>query len=133
MSKIYHHSVQIYYEDTDHSGVVYHPNFLKYFERAREHVIDSDKLATLWQEKGLGFAVYKANLTFQDGVEFSEICDVRTSYLFDGKYKTLWRQELWRPNASKAAVIGDIEMVCLDKQKRLQPIPEEILTSLITG
>lgn len=132
MSKIYHHSVQIYYEDTDHSGVVYHPNFLKYFERAREHVIDSDRLATLWQEKGLGFAVYKANLTFQDGVEFAEICDVRTSYQFDGKYKTLWRQELWRPNASKAAVIGDIEMVCLDKQKRLQPIPEEILTPLST-
>ncbi|PKG81704.1 thioesterase [Colwellia sp. 75C3] len=133
MSKIYHHPVQIYYEDTDHSGVVYHPNFLKYFERAREHVIDSDKLATLWQEKGLGFAVYKANLTFQDGVEFAEICDVRTTYQFDGKYKTLWRQELWRPNANKAAVIGDIEMVCLDKQKRLQPIPEEILTPLSAG
>ncbi|WP_057831501.1 thioesterase family protein [Colwellia sp. TT2012] len=133
MSKIYHHPVQIYYEDTDHSGVVYHPNFLKYFERAREHVIDSDKLATLWQEKGLGFAVYKANLIFQDGVEFAEICDVRTSYQFEGKYKTLWRQELWRPNASKAAVIADIEMVCLDKQKRLQPIPEEILTPIIQG
>ncbi len=133
MSKIYHHPVQIYYEDTDHSGVVYHPNFLKYFERAREHVIDSDKLATLWQEKGLGFAVYKANLTFQDGVEFAEICDVRTSYQFEGKYKTLWRQELWRPNASKPAVIGDIEMVCLDKQKRLQPIPDEILEPLSIG
>ncbi|KGJ89849.1 acyl-CoA thioesterase [Colwellia psychrerythraea] len=133
MSKIYHHPVQIYYEDTDHSGVVYHPNFLKYFERAREHVIDSDKLATLWLEKGLGFAVYKANLTFQDGVEFAEVCDVRTSYQFDGKYKTLWRQELWRPDANKAAVIADIEMVCLDKQKRLQPIPEEILAPLSVG
>lgn len=71
MSQIYHHPVQIYYEDTDHSGVVYHPNFLKYFERAREHVLGSDKLATLWNEHGLGFAVYKANMTFQDGVEFA--------------------------------------------------------------
>jgi YbgC/YbaW family acyl-CoA thioester hydrolase len=130
MSTIHHHSVQIYYEDTDHSGVVYHPNFLKYFERAREHIIDSDKLAQLWQQQGLGFAVYKANLTFQDGVEFAEICDVRTSFQLDGKYKTLWRQELWRPNASRAAVIADIEMVCLDKQKKLQPIPNNILASL---
>ena len=31
------HPVQINYEDTDHSGVVYHANYLKYFERAREH------------------------------------------------------------------------------------------------
>ena len=113
--------------------MVYHPNFLKYFERAREHVIDSNRLAKLWSEKGLGFAVYKANMIFQDGVEFAEICDIRTSYQFDGKYKTLWRQEVWRPNAKKPAVIGDIEMVCLDKDKRLQAIPDEILTPMLSG
>ena len=33
------HEIQIYYEDTDHSGVVYHANYLKYFERAREHML----------------------------------------------------------------------------------------------
>lgn len=129
-SKIYHFPVQIYYEDTDHSGVVYHPNFLKYFERAREHVIDSNLLAKLWSEKGLGFAVYKANMIFQDGVEFADICDIRTSYKLNGKYKTHWRQEVWRPNASKPAVVGEIEMVCMDKQKRLQPIPVEVLSAM---
>ncbi|MDN2662034.1 thioesterase family protein [Psychromonas sp. 14N.309.X.WAT.B.A12] len=129
-NKIYHHPVQIYYEDTDHSGVVYHPNFLKYFERAREHVIDSQRLDKLWKEQGLGFAVYKANMTFQDGVEFSEICDIRTSFVIDGKYKTIWRQEVWRPNSTRPAVIGDIEMVCLDKNKQLQPMPEDIISLL---
>ena len=128
--QIFHFPVQIYYEDTDHSGVVYHPNFLKYFERAREHVIDSNRLARLWNEQGLGFAVYKANMIFQDGVEFAEICDIRTSFKLDGKYKTLWRQEVWRPNGTRAAVVGDIEMVCMDKNKRLQPIPEEVLAAL---
>ena len=132
MNKIYHHPVQIYYEDTDHSGVVYHPNFLKYFERAREHVIDSNVLDKLWREKGLGFAVYKANMIFQDGVEFAEICDIRTTYHIEGKYKTLWRQEVWRPGGAKAAVIGEIEMVCLDKKKRLQPIPESIFSRLLS-
>ena len=129
-SKIHHFPVQIYYEDTDHSGVVYHPNFLKYFERAREHVIDSDVLAKLWDEKGLGFAVYKANMIFQDGVEFAEICDIRTSWRVDGKFKTLWRQEVWRPNATRAAVIGDIEMVCMDKNKQLQAVPDYILSAM---
>jgi acyl-CoA thioesterase FadM len=64
------------------------------------------------------------------GVEFAEICDIRTSFSVDGKYKTQWHQELWRPNGKKPAVIGTIEMVCLDKKKRLHPIPEEILLSL---
>ena len=126
-NKTYHHAVQIYYEDTDHSGVVYHPNFLKYFERAREHVIDSQVLNRLWNEQGIGFAVYKANMIFQDGVEFAEICDIRTHFEIEGKYKTVWRQEVWRPNAIRPAVIGDIEMVCLDKNKQLQPLPLAII------
>ncbi len=70
-------------------------------------------------------------MTFQDGVEFAEICDIRTTFTLDGKYKTLWRQEVWRPGATRAAVIGDIEMVCLDKEKRLQPVPEDILLSMM--
>jgi acyl-CoA thioester hydrolase len=131
MPKVHHHPVQIYYEDTDHSGVVYHPNFLKYFERAREHVIDSDRLAKLWEEQGLGFAVYKANLTFQDGVKFADICDIRTTVKLDGKYKTLWRQEVWRPNAKKAAVVGDIEMVCMDNEKRLHPLPDDFMKVML--
>lgn len=130
MNKTFHHAVQIYYEDTDHSGVVYHPNFLKYFERAREHVIGSEMLDILWKQKGLGFAVYKANMTFQEGVEFADICDIRTTLKLDGKFKTIWRQEVWRPNGTKAAVIGDIEMVCLDKHKRLREIPEEVVALL---
>ena len=130
MNKTFHHAVQIYYEDTDHSGVVYHPNFLKYFERAREHVIGSETLDILWKQKGLGFAVYKANMIFQEGVEFADVCDIRTTLKLDGKFKTIWRQEVWRPNATKAAVIGDIEMVCLDKDKRLREIPEEVVALL---
>lgn len=129
-STVFTHPVQIYYEDTDHSGVVYHPNFLKYFERAREHVIDSDRLSTLWKEKGLVFAVYKANLTFQEGVEFADVCEIRTKYRLDGKFKSIWQQELWRPNGKRAAVIGEIEMICLDANKQLQPIPEEALNAV---
>lgn len=128
MSKVFHFSVQIYYEDTDHSGVVYHPNFLKYFERAREHVIGSDQLASLWRSHGLGFAVYKSDLTFYDGVEFAEHLDIRTSYQLDGKYKTLWHQEAWRTDTTRAAVVADIQMVCIDTNKQLKPIPDFLLS-----
>lgn len=130
-NKIFHHPVQIYYEDTDHSGVVYHPNFLKYFERAREHVIGSDQLAMLWDEYGLGFAVYKSNVTYQEGVYFADIIDIRTSFKIDGKFKTLWRQEVWRKDAKRAAVVADIEMVCMDKNKQLVGIPQGVEEELL--
>ena len=57
---VYHFPVQIYYEDTDHSGVVYHPNVLKYFERAREHVIDTQhRLRSACQLQGQGWALVR--------------------------------------------------------------------------
>lgn len=71
----YRFSVQIYYEDTDHSGVVYHPNYLKYFERARENLIGTDALVKLWEEDGVGFSVYKAKMGFLDGATFGERLD----------------------------------------------------------
>jgi len=129
-SETAHFAVQIYYEDTDFSGVVYHPNFLKYFERAREHVIGADVLQTLWNQQGLGFAVYKSDMICHDGVEFADIIDVRTQFCFESKYRTIWKQEIWRPNATKAAVTAHIEMVCMNNKRQLTAMPAELIALL---
>ncbi|WP_394204833.1 thioesterase family protein [Shewanella waksmanii] len=129
-SETFHFPVQIYYEDTDFSGVVYHPNFLKYFERAREHVIGAQTLASLWDEQGLGFAVYRSDMLCHDGVEFAEIIDVRTQFYFESKYRTVWKQEIWRPGAKKPAVTATIEMVCMNKQRQLAPMTTSLITQL---
>jgi acyl-CoA thioester hydrolase len=35
----HHLPVRIYFEDTDHSGLVYHANYLRYMERARSDML----------------------------------------------------------------------------------------------
>ena len=120
----HHFKVQVYYEDTDHSGVVYHANYLKYFERAREGVIGPEALVRLWKEKGLGFAVYKAEINYLDGAEFGDALDIVSTVRKDSDYRLVWQQEAWRPDASKAAVRAEIHLVCVDREKTLRPIPE---------
>ncbi len=127
-SQIHHLPVQVYYEDTDHSGVVYHANYLKYFERSREHVIGKDILVKLWKERGLGFAVYKVNIIYSEGAEFGDILDIRSTYRLDGKYRMIWNHEAWRPNGKKAAVSCELELVCVDRDKKLVPIPFDYLS-----
>tara|TARA_B100001175_G_C19313498_1_gene544203 strand:- start:381 stop:794 length:414 start_codon:yes stop_codon:yes gene_type:complete len=39
MHKNFIHKVKVYYEDTDLGGVVYHANYLKFFERARTEAL----------------------------------------------------------------------------------------------
>jgi len=120
----YHFKVQVYYEDTDHSGVVYHANYLKYFERARESVIGPKALVAFWKERGLGFAVYKAGLSFLDGAEFGDTLDIVSTVRKDSDYRLVWHQEAWRPGAAKAAVKAEIHLVCVDREKNLRPIPD---------
>jgi len=115
--------VQIFYEDTDHSGVVYHANYLKYFERAREAIIGASELVRLWRDAGLGFAVYKAAIDYQDGAEFGEILEIRSTWRHESDYRLIWSQEAWRPEGTRPAVRAEIHLVCLDRQRRLQPVP----------
>ncbi len=122
--KTYHLPVQVYYEDTDHSGVVYHANYLKYFERAREGVIGPAALVALWKEQGLGFAVYKADINFLDGAEFGDTLDIVSTVRKDSDYRLVWQQEAWRPGGAKAAVRAEIHLVCVDREKNLKPIPD---------
>lgn len=117
-------STQVYYEDTDHSGVVYHANYLKFFERAREDLIGVKTLVEMWNEHGIGFAVYKADLGFHEGAVFGDLLEIKTRCEKDGAYRLVFFHEAWRPGAKKAAVTCKLELVCLGANKKVMPIPD---------
>ncbi len=117
-------SAQVYYEDTDHSGVVYHANYLKFFERAREDIIGIQRLAELWHSDGIGFAVYKAAINYHDGAVFGDLLEIRTTWEKQGAYRMVFFHEAWRQGARKPAVTCRLELVCLGPNKKLMPIPE---------
>ena len=59
-------SIRVYYEDTDAGGVVYHANYLRYFERARTDMLalaGADLGAALAAGEG-GYVVSAADLSF---------------------------------------------------------------------
>lgn len=115
--------VQVYYEDTDFSGVVYHANYLRYFERAREHVLGSSELVRLWREEQKGFVVYKATLAFKEGAVFGDIVEVRSSARLESEYRVVFEQRAHRKADGKLLVDGVVEMVCIDAARRPVPIP----------
>ena len=109
--RVHTHPVQIYYEDTDHSGLVYHANYLKYFERAREHMLGVDELVRLAEEDGISFVVYKAELTFREGARHGDSLDIRSTVRLDGAYRALFDQQVWRPGGQRAMVEGLVQLV----------------------
>jgi tol-pal system-associated acyl-CoA thioesterase len=125
---VFTHPVQIYYEDTDHSGLVYHANYLKYFERAREHLLGVDELVRLLNEDGIGFVVYKAELTFLKGAVFGDTIEIRTEVDKESDYRLVFSQNVHRKD--ELLVEGRIEMVCIDRAGTLSKIPAVVLDQL---
>jgi acyl-CoA thioester hydrolase len=124
---IHHHEVRIYYEDTDLSGLVYHANYLKYFERAREHLIGGEELVRLYDDEGVGFVVYKVGLTFREGARLGDILDIRTSVEVDGRYRAIFHQAAWRPDGEQPMVSGEVQLACTGRDLKLVPLPKSVI------
>lgn len=75
--------VRIYYEDTDYSGVVYHANYLRYFERGRSDFLrlaGVSHTALLQGEAPTAFAVTRIALDFVRAARVDDALAVRTTY-----------------------------------------------------
>lgn len=122
--------VQVYYEDTDHSGVVYHANYLKYFERAREHLLGISALVTLFEEHGIGFVVYKADLTYKKGAQFGDTVRIETTVEQESAFRLIFRQTAKLETETSTLVEGLIDLVCVDKHRNLVKLPDVVLRKL---
>ncbi len=71
---------RIFYEDTDAGGIVYHANYLKYFERARTSLLNLINIdqKKLFEKKKLGFVVRDIKLRINKSFQLNQILLVKT-------------------------------------------------------
>jgi tol-pal system-associated acyl-CoA thioesterase len=121
------HRVSVYYEDTDFSGLVYHANYLKYCERAREHVLGREELVRLFREQGVGFVVYRAELSFKEGARFGDELEVRTTVELKSDYRAVFKQPVFRVGATTPLVECEIHLVAVDAENKLTRLPANVI------
>ncbi|MBI5495308.1 MAG: YbgC/FadM family acyl-CoA thioesterase [Deltaproteobacteria bacterium] len=119
--------VSVYYEDTDFSGVVYYAKYLRYFEAARDEFFGMEELVRTYKETGIGFAVYKVEVTYREGARFGDRLEVRTTVNPESDYRILCDQQVWRVGGTQPLVKGLVHMVCLDANQKLVALPPWVL------
>jgi acyl-CoA thioester hydrolase len=73
--------VRIYYEDTDFSGIVYHANYLRYFERGRSDFFRLVGIShTELAEADTAFAIIRMELDFRRSARVDDALVVRTTF-----------------------------------------------------
>ena len=77
-------TVRVYYEDTDFTGMVYHANYLRFFERGRsDHLRDAgiSHQALLDRPDPAAFTLTNVNVSYKRPAKVDDLLHVRTRYL----------------------------------------------------
>lgn len=75
--------VRVYYEDTDFTGVVYHANYLRFFERGRSDFLrlaSTGHAELLEREDPLAFVATRIEIDFLRAARIDDALVVRTTY-----------------------------------------------------
>jgi acyl-CoA thioester hydrolase len=123
--------IRVYYEDTDAGGVVYHANYLKFFERARTEMLralgyEHDVLKT---HAGIIFVVRSLQIDYLRPALFNELLQVRSDIIETKKASFTFSQQINRGDESLCK--GVVRIACLDAHTlRPKAIPDYLLELL---
>ena len=120
--------IRIYYEDTDHAGVVYHANYLKFLERARTELLRTGGFEqdALKESEGLLFAVTEAHVQFRRPARFNEQIRVETRICRVTGVRIMLQQRIIRPDDMQLLVDAEIHLASVDLQGRPRRMPRSV-------
>ena len=130
MKKIFSHKIKVYYEDTDAGGVVYHANYLKFFERARSEALLEVGLSNMKIKKdyGLIIVVKSCNIDFNKSAYLED--QLKANSFITSFSKTSFKMSQSILRDKDVIVNSKIHLVFVNEKSKPAKIPEKILKSL---
>lgn len=123
--------IRVYYEDTDAGGVVYHSNYLKYFERGRTEFLREKGLSVGdLAQQGYVFPVVHLDIDYRSPALHDDLLRVETEVLEVGKTSFTLGQQVVRAMDGKLLADGKVKLVCVGPGMKAKRLPEELLLVL---
>ena len=106
--------VRVYYESTDAGGVVYHSEYLKFYERARTEWLRSlgFEQQKLRSHDGILFVVRKLQIKYIQPARFDELLHVNSWLTKMGRSRFVFEQTLLRNEETLNQ--ATVEVVCVE-------------------
>ena len=111
--------IRVYYEDTDFTGLVYHANYVRYFERGRSdclRLMGIGHAELLDGDRPMAFVVSKMGLTFLKPARIDDQLVVRTHYDAVRGPRLLISQAITR--GDDVLCRAEVEVVCIHMDGR---------------
>ncbi|MEM1380417.1 MAG: YbgC/FadM family acyl-CoA thioesterase [Pseudomonadota bacterium] len=115
---------RIYFEDTDITGIVYHANYVKYFERGRTEALRasfSDLGALMETDDPCTFAVASINVAYKRPAKLDDVITVETTLASAKGAKMVFEQKILRGDDLLADAEVAVAVITLDGRPRRMP------------
>ena len=132
MSKIFKHKdflINIYVEDTDFQGFVYHANYIKFFERSRSDFLSSNNISQeILRKNNLGFVIKRIEIDYLFPAKLGDILVVKSSVEKKSNARMIFNQKIILKKDETPICKGLVE-VCLINidTKKPKPLPNDLL------
>ena len=123
--------VRIYYEDTDFTGVVYHANYLRYFERGRSdffRLVGVSHSALLERPDPAAFTITRITVDFKRAARIDDALLVRTTYDAVKGPRLFVSQRITR--GEELVATAAVEAACIDLKGRARKPPPGMVEAL---
>lgn len=120
---IHRYPLRVFYEDTDAGGVVYHANYIRWFERARSDLLDVlgiDQRAALDSGAGL-YTVAELAIRYLAPARLGDTVIVETDAVSVGRVRCTLRQVAWRDGQKLAEATVKVGFISPEGRPRKQP------------
>jgi len=103
-------------EDTDFQGVVYHANYLKYFERARSQFLIDNNLSQTdaIAKRNESYVIKTINLSYYHPAILEDELTVKTEIELVSKARTIFFQSILNSKNDTLICKGEVEVCFID-------------------
>ena len=103
-------------EDTDFQGVVYHANYLKYFERARSQFLIENNLSQTdaIAKRNESYVIKTINLSYYHPAILEDELTVKTEIDLVSKARTIFFQSILNSKNDTLICKGEVEVCFID-------------------
>lgn len=117
------YALRVFYEDTDAGGVVYHANYLRWFERARSDLVELlgiDQRGALEAGEGL-YTVAELTIRYLSPARLGDTVRVETTARQVGRVSCTLSQAVLRGDVRLAEATVKVGFISPDGRPRRQP------------
>ena len=123
---IHETTVRVRYGEVDRMGVVYHANYLPYFEEGRTEFLRSlGHSYRAVEEGGVLLVVADAGLKFLRPARYDDVLRVRTRLASVGGVRLLFTYEVDRPADGTLCALGHTTLAATDREGRPVRLPAD--------